>query len=62
MTKEDAVKIFESKLETMENGAICCNFGERDKEAFKLAIQALKYGKYYEGNSEFVQNAIDELF
>lgn len=41
MTREEAIKIFQDKIKTMEHGAICCNFGI-DKDAFTLAIQLLK--------------------
>lgn len=41
MTREEAIKIFQDKLHTMEHGAVCCNYGI-DKDAFTLAIQALE--------------------
>ena len=41
MTKEEAIKILERKIECMEDGAIYCDFGI-DKEVFRMAIEALK--------------------
>lgn len=41
MTREEAIKIFQDKIKTMEDGAICCNYGI-DKDAFTLVIQLLK--------------------
>lgn len=45
MTREEAIKIFQDKLHTMEHGAVCCNYGI-DKDAFTLAIQLLKQEPY----------------
>lgn len=39
--KEEAIKIFQDKIKTMEDGAICCNYGI-DKDAFIFAIQAIQ--------------------
>ena len=41
MTREDAIKILKAKIDTMEDGAICCNYGN-DKEVFDMAIKALE--------------------
>lgn len=41
MTGEEAIEILERKIATMEDGAICCNYGI-DKEVFKMSIEAIK--------------------
>lgn len=41
MTREEAIKILKAKINTMEDGAICCNYGN-DKEVFDMAIKALE--------------------
>lgn len=39
--KEEAIKIFQDKIKTMEHGAICCDYGN-DKDAFLLAILSIQ--------------------
>lgn len=41
MKREEAIKTLKAKIDTMEDGAICCNYGN-DKEVFNMATKALE--------------------
>ncbi len=41
MNRKEAIETLKAKIDTMKDGAICCDYGN-DKEVFDIAIKALE--------------------